>query len=69
MAILSLPLSYVFSSYSSPQKIKKAIKFPLWLLENKKAMGSLGSPMAFHPDIGIEFTGAPLQNKNKRSKS
>jgi hypothetical protein len=34
-------------------------------LGNKKAMGPLRSPMAFHPGVGIQFMGNPCGNKNK----
>jgi hypothetical protein len=36
---------------------------------NKKAMGPVRSPMAFHPIYRSGSMGDPSQNKNKRSKN
>jgi hypothetical protein len=51
-----------------PQKIKKAIKFPLWLLGNKKAMGPSGHPWLSIPTSGLNLRVTPSKIKIKKVK-
>jgi len=51
-----------------PTKNKKAIKFPLWLLRNKKAMGPSGHPWLSIPTSGLNLRVTPSKIKIKEVK-
>ena len=69
MAILSIPLSYVFSSYSSPSKNKKSHKVPpMALREIKKPWGPSGHPWLSIPTSGLNLRVTPCKIKIKEVK-
>jgi len=50
------------------KKIKRATEFPLWLSENKKAMGPSGHPWLSIPTSGLNLRVTPSKIKIKEVK-